>query len=159
MEIFVYILSSIFAITGVALTLFSLPGVWLVYIGILILALMGEFTIITPLILTILFILSLLSTFVDNIVIALGAKKLGGSKYGIIGAILGVFFGALIANIPGMFVGSFLGATLGEYIFAKKDLKKSFKAGLGSFLGVITSIVLKVGFCIGMIVYTLTLIF
>ncbi len=158
LEILLYIFLGILAITGVILTFITLPGVWLVYISVVILAILGKFAIITPTILIILFILSLLSTFIDNIVIALGAKKLGGSKYGMIGAILGVFIGALIAHIPGMLIGSFLGATLGEYIFAKKDINKSLKAGLGSFIGVITSIVLKVGFCIGMIIYILTLV-
>ena len=158
LDIILYIFAALLSITGVILTFLALPGVWLVFIGVLIVAKIGKFLIITPTILIVLFILSLLSTFIDNIVIALGAKKLGGSKYGMIGAILGVFIGALIAHIPGMFIGSFLGATLGEYIFAKKDLNKSVKAGLGSFIGVITSIVLKVGFCIGMIIYILTLV-
>lgn len=158
LEIIIYVILGIVSIAGVILTIFALPGVWLVFISIVILAILGKFAIITPTILIILLILSLLSTFIDNIVIALGAKKLGGSKYGMIGAILGVFLGALIAHIPGMLIGSFLGATLGEYIFGKKDLNKSVKAGLGSFIGVITSIVLKVGFCIGMIIYILTLV-
>ncbi len=158
LEIIIYVILAVVSVAGVILTIFALPGVWLVYISIIILAILGKFAIITPTILIILFLLTLLSTFIDNIVIALGAKKLGGSKYGMIGAILGVFIGALIANIPGMLIGSFLGATLGEYIFAKKDLNKSLKAGLGSFIGVITSIVLKVGFSIGMIIYILTLV-
>ena len=158
LETIIYVILGILSLAGVVLTLFTLPGIWLIYISVFIFAWIGKLSIITPTILIIFFLLSLLSTFIDNIVIALGAKKLGGSKYGIIGAILGVFIGALMANILGMFVGSFLGATLGEYIFAKKDFKKSLKAGLGSFLGIITSIVLKVGFSIGMIIYTLTLI-
>jgi len=152
-EILIYIICGILALGGVILTVFTLPGVWLVYISVFILAIVGKFTVITPLILIILFILTLLSTFVDNILVALGAKKLGGSKWGMIGAILGVIVGVIIGNIPGMFIGSILGATIFELLFAKKDFNTSLKAGLGSFLGVLASIVFKVGFSVGMIVY------
>jgi len=152
-EILIYVVCGILALTGVILTVFTLPGVWLVYISVFILALVGKFTVITPLILIILFVLTLLSTFVDNILVALGAKKLGGSKWGMIGAILGVIVGVIIGNIPGMFIGSILGATVFELLFAKKDFNTSLKAGFGSFLGVLASIVFKVGFSVGMIVY------
>lgn len=153
-----YVVLGVIALIGVILTLFTLPGVWLVYISVFILAWMGKFLIITPTILIVLFILTLLSTFIDNIVIALGAKKLGGSKWGMIGAIVGVIIGVLVGNIPGMFIGSIIGATLFELIFARKNFNQSLKAGLGSFIGVLASIVFKVGFSVGMIIYILTLI-
>ncbi len=159
MNILVYVLLSILALGGVVLTLFSLPGVWLVYIAVVILAFMGDFVVITPVILIILFFLSLLSTFIDNITVVLGAKTMGGSKYGVIGAVIGLMLGSIAGGIPGMFIGSFLGACIGEYFFSKKDSQGSLKAGFGSFLGVITGIVLKIGVCIGMIVYILTLVF
>lgn len=154
----IYILLAILALSGVILTIFTLPGVWLVYVSVFVLAWMGSFEIITPFILAILLVLSLLSTLVDNIVIALGAKKLGGTKYGMIGAILGGFVGLLVGNIPGMFLGPIIGAVSFELIFAHKDFKQSLKAGLGSFIGILASIILKVGFTIGMIVYVLSLV-
>jgi len=158
LEIIIYIILALLCIAGVILTIFTLPGIWLVYIAVLILAWMGSFEIITPLILVILFVLSVLSTILDNVVIALGAKKLGGSTWGMVGAILGGIVGLAIGNIPGMFVGPIVGATLFELIFAHKDLRTSFKAGIGSFLGLLFSIVLKIGFTIGMIVYVLSLV-
>lgn len=158
MNILIYILLGILAVGGILLTLLSLPGVWLVYIAVVILAFMGGFAVITPVILVVLFLLSLLSTFIDNITVALGAKTMGGSKYGVIGAVIGLMLGSIAGGIAGMLIGSFLGAALGEYLFSKKDAHGSLKAGFGSFLGVITSIVLKIGVCIGMIVYILTLV-
>jgi len=154
-EILIYVICAILAISGVVLTVVALPGVWLVYISVFILALVGKFTVITPTILIILFLLTLLSTFVDNILVALGAKRLGGSKWGMIGAILGVIVGVIVGNILGMLIGSILGATVFELLFAKKDIHQSLKAGLGSFLGILVSIVFKVGFSVGMIVYIL----
>ena len=154
-EILIYVICAILAISGVVLTVVALPGVWLVYISVFILALVGKFTVITPTILITLFLLTLLSTFVDNILVALGAKRLGGSKWGMIGAILGVIVGVIVGNILGMLIGSILGATVFELLFAKKDFNTSLKAGLGSFLGILVSIVFKVGFSVGMIVYIL----
>ena len=158
LEIIAYIFLGILSIAGVVLTALTLPGVWLVYIAVFILAWMGSFEIITPLILVILFVLSVFSTIADNIVMAMGAKKLGGSNWGMLGAILGGIVGLMVGNIPGMFVGPIVGATLFELIFARKDFKSSFKAGIGSFIGLFLGIVLKVGFTIGMIVYVLSLV-
>ena len=157
-DILIYVFLCILAIGGIILTLLSFPGVWLIYIAIVILAFLGDFLIITPVILIILFFLSLLSTFIDNITVALGAKSLGGSKYGAIGAVIGLMLGSIMGGIAGMLIGSFLGASLGEYLFSKKDAHNSLKAGFGSFIGIVTSIVLKIGVCIGMIIYILTLI-
>ncbi len=158
LEIIVYIFLGILSIAGVILTILTLPGIWLVYIAVFILAWMGSFEIITPLILVILFVLSVFSTIADNIVMAMGAKKLGGSNWGMLGAILGGIVGLMVGNIPGMFLGPIVGATLFELLFSHKDLKSSFKAGIGSFLGILFSIVLKLGFTIGMIVYVLSLV-
>lgn len=158
LDIIIYIILGFLSLTGVILTLLTFPGVWLVYISVFILAWMGKFLVITPTILIVLFVLSLLSTFIDNIVIALGAKKLGGSKWGMIGAIVGVIIGLMVGNLPGMFLGSIVGATAFELIFAKKDFNQSLKAGLGSFIGVLASIVLKAGFAVGMIAYVLFLV-
>lgn len=158
LEIIVYIFLGILSIAGVILTILTLPGIWLVYIAVFILAWMGSFTVITPLILVILFVLSVFSTIADNIVMAMGAKKLGGSNWGMLGAILGGIVGLMVGNIPGMFLGPIVGATLFELIFARKDFNSSFKAGIGSFFGLLLSIVLKIGFTIGMIVYVLSLV-
>lgn len=158
LNIILYILLALLATAGVVLTALMLPGIWLVYLSVFILAWMGSFEIITPLILVILFVLSVFSTIADNIVMAMGAKKLGGSNWGMLGAILGGIVGLMVGNIPGMFLGPIVGATLFELLFSHKDLKSSFKAGIGSFLGILFSIVLKLGFTIGMIVYVLSLV-
>ena len=112
-DILIYVFLCILAIGGIILTLLSFPGVWLIYIAIVILAFLGDFLIITPVILIILFFLSLLSTFIDNITVALGAKTMGGSKYGMAGAVIGLMLGSVMGGIAGMLIGSFLGASLG----------------------------------------------
>lgn len=156
LNIFLYTLSGLIALAGLVLTVLTLPGIWLIYIATVIVAFVNGFETLTPNILIILFFLSILSTFVDNIVVAMGAKKLGGSTWGMIGAILGGIIGLMIGSIGGMFVGPLVGATVFELIFAKKDINQSFKAGIGSAIGVLVSIFLKIGINVGIIIFVIS---
>lgn len=156
LEIIIYIVAAIFALTGLILTILNFPGIWFVYISTVILAFYSGFEEISPLLLIILFFVAILSTFIDNIVVALGAKKMGGSKWGMLGAILGGIFGFIIGNLIGFILGPLIGATLFELVFADKDLNESLRAGVGSFLGVLVSIILKTGANIVIIVFVLS---
>ena len=153
--IMLYILAGVLAVAGVVVTIFSLPGVWLVYIATVIVGAIGGFQVITPLTLVILLIVSILSTFADELAAVLGTKKAGGSKYGTIGSVVGSIVGGIVGNILGVFIGAFLGAALFEYIFAKQDLKKSIKLGFASFLGFLIGTGLKIAVNIGIIVFVL----
>lgn len=156
LEIIIYIVAAIFALTGLILTVLNFPGIWFIYISTVILAFYSGFEEISPLLLIILFFVAILSTFIDNIVVALGAKKMGGSKWGMLGAILGGIFGFIIGNLIGFILGPLIGATLFELVFADKDLNESLRAGVGSFLGVLVSIILKTGANIVIIVFVLS---
>ncbi len=153
--VLLYILAVILAVGGIILTVFSFPGVWLVYLSTIIVAAIGNFQVITPLILVVLFFISLLSTFADELAAALGTKKAGGSKYGSIGTIIGSTIGGLVANIYGVFIGAFLGATISEYIFARKDFNESIKLGFASLIGFLIGTALKIAVEIGMVVFVL----
>ena len=155
-EILAYITLALLSILGLVLTVLSFPGVWLIYISIFFLSWMGNFEMISPFVLVVLFIISLVSTLIDNVVMAMGAKKLGGSGWGMAGAIIGGIVGLAVGNLVGMFVGPIVGATAFELIFAHKDFNQSLKAGIGSFIGILVSIVLKIGVNVGMIVYAIS---
>jgi uncharacterized protein YqgC (DUF456 family) len=88
----------------------------------------------------------------DYIIPAVGTKKFGGTKAGMIGTTVGLIVG-LIAPIPGgIIIGPFLGAFVGELI-NKADNKTAFKAAFGSFLGFLTGTFMK--FVVGIVYFGL----
>ena len=69
---------------------------------------------------------------------AMGTKRFGGSRAGMIGATIGLVVG-LIAPIPfGVLIGPFVGAFVGE-IVNKSSSRSALKAAFGSFLGFLAS--------------------
>lgn len=92
--------------------------------------------------LTVTFIIAVGIWILDYIIPAMGTKRFGGSKYGIIGTSVGLVVG-IIAPIPGgIIIGPFFGALIGELI-NNATLDKALKAAFGSFLGFITSTFIK----------------
>lgn len=154
-SILIYIFLAILALAGLVLTVINLPGIWLIYGATLIAAIMNNFQDLTPLVLLILFILCVASTFADNIMVAVGAKKLGSSGWGMAGAIIGGIVGMFIGGVWGIFLGPLVGAVLFEMLFAKKDMTTSLKAGWGTFIGILMSVVLKLGLSVGIIIFTI----
>lgn len=78
----------------------------------------------------------------DYVIPAMGTKKFGGTRAGMIGTTIGLIVG-IIAPIPfGIIIGPFLGAFLGE-LSNKADNKTALKAAFGSFLGFLTGAFMK----------------
>ncbi len=75
-----------------------------------------------------------LSTVVDFLSGAVGAKWFGGTRWGvagvIIGGIVGLFFG-----IVGVLIGPIIGGFVGEWFFAKQEVRPAMKAAWGSVIG------------------------
>ncbi len=92
--------------------------------------------------LTVTFIIAVGIWVLDYIIPAMGTKRFGGTKYGIIGTSVGSVVG-IIAPIPGgIIIGPFVGALIGE-LMNNATLDKASKAAFGSFLGFITSTFIK----------------
>ncbi|MDR3155029.1 MAG: DUF456 family protein [Deltaproteobacteria bacterium] len=71
----------------------------------------------------------------DQLAGAMGARKFGASKAGMIGSFVGALLGLIVLNIPGLILGTFLGAMLAEIWFQKKEMKAAADSGLGALLG------------------------
>ncbi len=80
----------------------------------------------------------------DYIIPAMGTKKFGGTRAGVIGTTLGLFV-ALVFPIFGPFgiiIWPFIGALVGE-LLNRADKKTATKAAFGSFLGFLTGTFIK----------------
>ncbi len=123
-----------------------LPGPPLSWAGILLL----KFTTlinISTLLLVVTGIIALLVWILDYIIPAIGTKKFGGSKYGMIGSTIGLVVGLFTPLPGGIIVGPFLGALIGELI-NNNNTQIALKAAFGSFIGFLTSTFIKFMICL-----------
>lgn len=89
-------------------------------------------------------IIALLIFVLDYIIPAIGTKKFGGSKLGVIGTTVGLLIALFfpVFGIFGIIIWPFIGAFAGELI-NKTDSQTAIKAAFGSFIGFLTGTFLK----------------
>ena len=94
--------------------------------------------------LTLTLIAALVVLALDYIIPALGTKKFGGSKSGMLGTTVGLLIAIFfpILGFLGIIIWPFIGALVGELI-NKADTSIAVKAAFGSFLGFLTGTFLK----------------
>jgi len=138
-----YVVSGLMIVIGfVGTALPALPGIPLIFGGMLLAAWTGDFQAISGWTVAILGVLGLIALAVDFIASMLGTKLAGASRWAFIGAgigtLVGLFFGLL-----GLLVGPFIGAIAGEAI-ATQNLRRATSAGIGATLGLLFGAVLKI---------------
>jgi uncharacterized protein len=143
MDIFLLITGFLFALLGIIGSFLPvLPGPLTSWFGLLIL----HFTEAVPMNWTFLGItlaIAIIIWIIDYFVPAMGTKKFGGTRYGVIGTMLGLIIGILFLGPFGLILGPFAGAFIGEMINDNKNSSKALKAAFGSFIGFLTSAFLK----------------
>lgn len=150
-----YVLAVVMMVVGIAGTVLpALPGLPLVFAGMLLAAWAGGFEQVGAWTMAVLALLTLLSLGIDFMATALGAKRVGASRPALIGAVLGTFVG-LLFGVLGVFIGPFVGALLGELVWLRgaggRELGQAAKVGLGTWLGIVVGTVLKLGLAFVMI--------
>jgi len=100
-------------------------------------------------VLVILTLLTLLSVVMDYIASVYGAKKLGATWRGAVGAVVGGLIG-IFFSFPGILVGPFVGAVLFE-LAGGRTFKDSSKAGVGATIGLLAGALGKLACCALMI--------
>ncbi len=133
-------------------TMLGLPGPMLVAIGAALFGFQTDFASFGSGLTIIFVVLGVVGLVIDNIFTLLGAKKLGASKYGVIGAFLG-FFSVFIIGPVGVIVGPPLCAFLAEMLISKKSPELAAKAALGAVLGMVTGIIAKFMLSIAMVIW------
>lgn len=153
MEIAVVVIVWLIIFVGLIGTIVpGLPGVGLVFGGILAYALyFGVETIGLP-ILMLLGVAAVFSFVIDLLASLYGASRFGASRSGVAGSALGGLVGLFLLSLPGLFFGVFVGAVVGEYFFAKKKAGDALKAGVGSILGFLAGTVIKLVIAVVMII-------
>lgn len=145
-----YALAVILVLVGIAgVILPVLPGLPLVFAGMLLAAWAGDFQQIGWVTLVVLGLLTLFSVGVDFFATLVGAKRVGASKKALWGAVLGTFAGLFFGPI-GLFAGPFVGALLGE-LWHGREIGQAAKVGLGTWLGILLGAVLKLGLAFAML--------
>jgi len=141
------ILLVILGIIGIILP--ALPGVVLVYLGLFCIAWSDGFVRVGWITLVILFLIGAVAWVIDFLTTAYGARRLGASRWGAVGAAAGMIIG-LWFGLPGILLGPFLGALAVELI-AHKNILEASKAGLGTWLGLLVGTALKLALVFTMV--------
>jgi len=151
-----YVIAAVLVLVGVIGTVLpALPGLPLVFAGMLLAAWAGDFEQIGIPIVIVLAVLTLFSMAVDFWATAHGAKRVGASRKALVGAVIGTFAGLFVFPPFGLFVGPFAGALIGELLHRRnvdrQSLGHAAKVGFGTWFGIVLGIVLKLGIAFAMI--------
>ena len=131
-----WVLAALMVVAGLAGAILpALPGVTLVYGGLVVAAWADDFQRVGWITLTFLGVLTVASFAIDFAATAMGAKRVGATKYAIIGAALGTL-GGLFLGIPGLILGPFVGAVIGEML-SHGEWRKATQAGLATWMGLL----------------------
>lgn len=107
---------------------------------------------------TLLIGLTLLSILMDYLATLVGARKLGATWRGTVGAVAGCLIG-LFFSLPGVILGPFLGATAFE-LAGGRSWNESGRAGIGATLGLLAGAIGKVACCVAMMaVFAISVIY
>ncbi|QDO93642.1 DUF456 domain-containing protein [Formosa sediminum] len=144
MDILLIILGFICMIVGLLGSFLPvLPGPPISWVGLLLLYLTrtipNDWTL-----LGITLLIAIVIVILDYAIPAMGTKKFGGSKYGVIGTTVGLVVSMIfpVLGLLGIIIWPFIGAFVGEMIY-KANHKTAMRAAFGSFLGFITGTLLK----------------
>ena len=141
MHLLAYIVSGLLIVAGVIGTAVLLPGVPLVFAGMLLAAWTGDFQVIHVWVIVLLAGLSLIALGIDFFASLLGAKRVGASRQAIVGALLGTLVG-LFFGLPGLLLGPFFGAIGGELLHSQ-DLPQASRVGVATWTGMVVGMLFK----------------
>jgi hypothetical protein len=145
-----YVLVALLLAAGVAGSVLPLlPGTPLILAGALVHALVTGFEPIGAGRLLVLTGLAALSYILDYVAGAAGAKRFGGSRWAVIGALIGGLAG-LVFGLLGVLFGPVVGAVVGE-LLRSGELRNSLRSGVGTVVGMAVGAAAKFALSITMV--------
>jgi uncharacterized protein len=135
---------------GVAGTVLpALPGIPLIFAGVLLAAWIDDFQRIGTVTLTVLGVLTAIGVVIDYVAAATTARRAGASRQGVIGAAIGTLAG-IFTGLWGLVFMPLLGAVVGELI-ANKDALTAGRVGVATWVGLLIAAAIKVAIAFTMI--------
>jgi uncharacterized protein YqgC (DUF456 family) len=145
-----WIVAVLLVLAGVAGTMLpALPGIPLIFGGLLLAAWIDDFQRISVWSLVILGVLAVIGIAIDYVAAAASARRAGASKQGIIGAAVGTVAG-IFTGLWGLVFMPLVGAAIGEYI-AQRDALRAGKVGLATWFGLLLGTAVKIAIAFTMI--------
>nr|WP_269450819.1 DUF456 domain-containing protein [Stenotrophomonas sp. MMGLT7] len=143
-------IAALLVLVGLAgIVLPALPGLPLVFAGLLAAAWANGFERVGWLPLVVLGVMAALSLLIDFAATAFGAQRVGASAKALWGSVIGTFAGLFFLPF-GILVGPFVGAWLGEY-WHSRQAGKATAVGLGTWLGIVLGTASKIALGIAML--------
>ena len=145
-----WVVAALLIVAGIAGTVLpALPGIPLVFAGLVVGAWADDFERVGWVTLSVLGLLALASLAIDFAATAMGAKRVGATRKAIVGAALGTLAG-LFFGIPGLIVGPFMGAVAGE-VLSHGEWRRATSAGVGTWVGLLFGTLAKIALAFTML--------
>jgi uncharacterized protein YqgC (DUF456 family) len=145
-----WVVAVLLVVAGAAGTVLpALPGIPLIFLGVLVAAWAEDFARIGGWTIGILALLAVIGVVVDYVAAALSAKRVGASKQGIVGAAVGTVAG-VFTGLWGLIFMPLVGAAVGEFI-AHKDALRAGKVGAATWFGLLVATAIKIAVAFTMI--------
>jgi uncharacterized protein YqgC (DUF456 family) len=145
-----WILAILLMIVGaLGIILPALPGIPLMFAGMVVAAAIDDFQKISWITLGVLGFLTLVSVIVEFAASALGAKHVGASKRAIWGAVIGTVVG-IFFGIPGLLLGPFVGALVGE-LTVHGRVDQAGRVGIATWIGLVFGTLAKLAIACAML--------
>ena len=150
MSVMLWIAAIALIAVGVAGTILpAIPGVTLVFAGMLLAAWIDNFARIPVWLVVVFAVLTALTWAVDYFAAAAGARKAGASKLAVAGAFIGTLAG-IFTGLWGLLFMPLVGAAVGEFV-AQRDLRRAGTVGIATWLGLLVGTAVKVAIVFAMV--------
>lgn len=142
-DILLWVIAGLLVLVGLAgVVLPALPGIPLVFGGLLMVAWLDGFERIGGVTLAVLGALAALAWLIDFVASIIGAQRVGASTLALVGAAIGTVVG-LFGGLVGLLFAPLAGAAIGEFI-ARRDALQAARVGIATWVGMLLAVVAKV---------------